>query len=278
VISSIKPATWVALAALALSLTGAARAMVNQITGSQVVNHSITGADIRDRSLVSNDFAAGAVRHVNLDANSVHADDFADAAVNTDKLADRAVTAEKVSSVQPRNLADASVTSGAIAPGAVTADRLAPQTVGGNALALAPITYIGDPGAPPFLSNARSPSHGVLVHPQPDEARAGFYRDASGNVHLVGSFIGFTGDVDFILPPGFRPPADLIFGARAVNGTDILEITSDGAVLALTQAQVDQIDPTTVVPEIPHFDIEDQFLLQGINWRPSQQGIASARG
>lgn len=272
----ITPATWVALVALVLSLTGAAHAIVHKITGADVTNHSITGVDFRARSLVSSDFAAGGVQHINVNGGSIHTDDIVDSAVSTEKLADAAVTSDKVSSVEPRNLADGSVGADSIAPTAVTADRLAPHTIGARELRSTPITYIGDSGAPPFLGDARSPSGGSLVHTQPDEARAGFYTDAAGNVHLVGSFIGFTGEEAFILPPGFRPPADLTFGAHAVNGTDILEVTSDGVVFPLTQAEVDQLDPENVLPAgSPHLDLQDLFLLQGITWRPAQQGIAS---
>jgi hypothetical protein len=263
---SLKPSMGVALLALALSFTGGARAIVNQITGADFKPHSITGTDLRSRSITSAILARGAVVQRDIGAGQVQTDDFDDGAVSTDNLADGAVTAEKLSNVSARALAPGSVTGDALAPGAISG-KLQLHAIGSAQLAPEePITYVGESTGPPWLNGAADPMNGVSGSETP-LGKAGFYKDNSGDVHLVGSYVGPTGGPAFILPPGYRPSADLTIGDRAVDAVDVLEIRADGEVAALTQAETNTIADLQVV------DLPDQILLQGISWRPDQSGV-----
>jgi hypothetical protein len=80
-------------------------------------------------------------------------------------------------------------------------------------------------------------------------ATAGFYVDPIGRVHLEGvvtnpSSPGPTSTV-FILPTGYRPPANLAFAVAAGTGSPVVEdvdILTDGTVLAFGGNQVVALD------------------------------------
>jgi hypothetical protein len=256
----------IALVALVFSFTGGAGAIVHQITGGQIKNHSLTGADIRDRSLNSSNISVGGIHHINISGGSVHTDDIADGAVTTDKLADGAVTADKMAdaAITSRALGRDSVSNRAIAPGAVTGADLAANSVGARELAPdGPITYVGDPGAPSFQHGATQPRSIVQFHVGAHEAKAGFYKDVSGNVHLVGAFNFVPGSTAFVLPPDYRPSADLTFGGAGLLGDTNVRIGTDGSVGAYP------VDSFLGI----NLGLEDLVMIQGLTWRPGQEGV-----
>jgi hypothetical protein len=264
-----QPAIWVACVAIGLSLASGARAIVNQVTGNQIQRQSLSSADIRPGSVTSSDLAAGAVNNTTIAEAQVGTNDIADGAVTTDKLADRSVTADKLSGVSATSIADGAVGADALAPNSVNGSIVA-HSIGARELAPeAPITYVGQPGGPPWLLATGDPGVIGFLAGDADQAGAGFYKDNSGDVHLVGAFESvITGTTAFVLPPGFRPPVDMYFAARAAGAADVLFIDTAGDVLTLTQAQADPL--TAVLQVLP---LPDLFILQGISWRPTQAAI-----
>jgi hypothetical protein len=70
-------------------------------------------------------------------------------------------------------------------------------------------------------------------------SRAGFWKDASGVVHLQGTLTGKkAGKVAFQLPVGYRPAADIFTVAAAGNQSTSIEILANGEILIIGSGAV----------------------------------------
>ncbi len=70
-------------------------------------------------------------------------------------------------------------------------------------------------------------------------SRAGFWKDASGVVHLEGTLNGKkAGKVAFQLPVGYRPAADIFTVAAAGNHSTSIEILANGEILIIESGAV----------------------------------------
>ena len=88
-----------------------------------------------------------------------------------------------------------------------------------------PWRYVGDVGEPPFFNSWANSGGGF--------ASAAFMKDALGIVHIKGIVKNGTtvNSTVFILPAGYRPKLELIFGAVSNNVIGRLDIQADGSVL-----------------------------------------------
>jgi hypothetical protein len=141
-------------------------------------------------------------------------------------------------SVGTKQIKNKSITGAKIAAGAVTGVKIAPGSIGGPALNLSSI------GTVPSAAQATNAAHATSadtatraataeraeVVPAPEALHVvtkfepgcsaaatenlgpvGFYKDAFGEVHLVGSTFCTAENTDaFVLPPGFRPATEIL--------------------------------------------------------------------
>lgn len=86
------------------------------------------------------------------------------------------------------------------------------------------IQLVGGTGEPAFRNRWKNYG-GAWSH-------AGFWKDASGVVHLQGTLTGRSADkVAFQLPAGYRPAADLFTLAASGNHASSIEILTNGEIL-----------------------------------------------
>jgi hypothetical protein len=173
--------------------------------------------------------------------NTVRSDDIVNGQVRSGDIANNRVRAG--------DLAVNSVFSAEIADGAVASAEIANEAVTALDLEDIPSTQVvGAAGAPPFgdggegdcVYSAQTANLPSFVAQEP-----GFYRDLNGIVHLTGlirALEGTGGDtfcndplvepadgIMFVLPAGYRPPADINVWAAGGTGDDdsqILTVTS----------------------------------------------------
>jgi hypothetical protein len=141
-------------------------------------------------------------------------------------------------SVGTKQIKNKSITGAKIATGAITGGKIAPRSIGGPALNLSSI------GTVPSAAQATNAAHATSADtatraataeraeavPPPEALHVvtnfepgcsatatgtlgpvGFYKDAFGEVHLVGSTFCTAEDMDaFVLPPGFRPATEIL--------------------------------------------------------------------
>ncbi len=141
-------------------------------------------------------------------------------------------------SVGTKQIKNKSITGAKIATGAITGGKIAPRSVGGPALNLSSIGTV--PSAAQATNAAHASSADTATRaataeraeavPAPEALHVvtnfepgcsatatgtlgpvGFYKDAFGEVHLVGSTFCTAEDSDaFVLPPGFRPATEIL--------------------------------------------------------------------
>lgn len=135
-------------------------------------------------------------------------------------------------SVGTKQIKNKSITGAKVANGAITGVKIAPGSIGGPALNLSSI------GTVPSAAHATSADTAtraataeraegvpapealhVVTNFEPGCSAAatgtlgpvGFYKDAFGEVHLVGSTFCTAENTDaFVLPPGFRPATEIL--------------------------------------------------------------------
>lgn len=99
-------------------------------------------------------------------------------------------------------------------------------------------------GAAPFANswvNFGAPYH-----------NAAYWRDAFGFVHMRGVIkLGTVGSVAFVLPPGYRPPAEMPYLVLSNGTTGRVDIQADGQVIPKSPSNnasvsLDQIPPFKV--------------------------------
>jgi hypothetical protein len=157
-------------------------------------------------------------------------------------------------SIGTKQIKNKAITGAKIAKGAVTGAKIAPRSVGGPQINLASIGTVPSaanaghaatadtatrattagraesvPG-PEALHVVTNFENGCSASGTENLGPVGFYKDAFGEVHLVGSIFCGTADTDaFVLPPGFRPTTEILqptVGDVGVTGPELLVLPS----------------------------------------------------
>ena len=147
-------------------------------------------------------------------------------------------------SVGTKQIKNKSITGAKIAAGAVTGEKVAPGSIGGPALNLSSIGTVPSAAHATSAAQATNAAHATSADtatraatagraeavPAPEALHVvtnfepgcsatatgtlgpvGFYKDAFGEVHLVGSTFCTAENTDaFVLPPGFRPATEIL--------------------------------------------------------------------
>jgi hypothetical protein len=86
-----------------------------------------------------------------------------------------------------------------------------------------------------FCGSMNAPQNQWVQFDVADYGPAGYYRDVAGNVHLLGWVqkcgTPATGNVIFVLPPGYRPGHDFSFPVAPATGNQQVDVTTNGNVL-----------------------------------------------
>jgi hypothetical protein len=98
---------------------------------------------------------------------------------------------------------------------------------GTDVAAVGPVRLVGAAGQPAFGSGWRSVSAD-----DPTYAPAGFFKDATGVVHLEGSVkaVSLVAPEIFVLPPGYRPSGREGFSTPGLGTTGSVDVKADGTV------------------------------------------------
>jgi hypothetical protein len=197
--SKLTYANVVATLALFLVLAGgsafAAKHMLakNSVGTKQIENNAITGAKIKNGAITGAKIAAGSIGGSSIDRGSL----------GTVPSATHAATADQAT-------AATTATSAATATRAITAERT--ETV----------------PTPEALHVVTAFEPGCAANGTENLGPVGFYKNAFGEVRLVGSVFCATEGADaFVLPPGFRPTTEILqptIGSK--EGAELLVLPS----------------------------------------------------
>jgi hypothetical protein len=170
----------IATLALFIALGGASYAAVklpkNSVGTKQLKNGAVTGAKLKNGSVTGAKIAPGSIGGADVDSGSLG-------------------TVPNASHAASANTAGSATTAGH----ASTADRAATAE---RAEAVP---------APEALHVVTNFEPGCSANATENLGPVGFYKDAFGEVHLVGSTFCTAEDTDaFVLPPGFRPATEIL--------------------------------------------------------------------
>ena len=189
------PAMVVSIIALVVALAGTSYAATqlpkNSVGAKQIKPNAVTAAKIK------NDAVTGA----KVKAQSLTGGDIDVSTLGTVPAAHAADVAKSADSAKSADVAS-------------TANSLAP---------LEPTHFVGTPGQPEFLNGATN-----MTESGTDFAKTGFYKDHDGIVHLTGFVsVGEEKATIFVLPVGFRPPANTLIAVNVLCRVGSKECETD---------------------------------------------------